>query len=141
MQRITRDHTVPPNKRYHVREPVAEVELGETFVVETINFRSPVIRTPADANPKVYREREETGPIYVRGIEPGSVLAIHIEEIRPEGHASGPRRARTPWAGSEGGSIGNIPRHSKVRRISARSSILPLPGPVPGSAPEPQGGG
>ena len=30
---------------------------------------TPVIRTPADANPAVYREREETGPIFVRGIE------------------------------------------------------------------------
>jgi len=89
MQRITRNHTVPVEKRYQVREPVAVVELGERFIVETINFRTPIIRTPADANPKVYREREETGPIYVQGIEPGDVLAIHIEGIRPEGHASG----------------------------------------------------
>ena len=89
MQRITRDHTVPPRKRYKVREPVAEVALGERFVVETINFRTPVIRTPADANPETYREREETGPIFVQGSEPGDVLAIYIEDIRPEGHASG----------------------------------------------------
>ena len=32
---------------------------------------------------------EETGPIFVHGIEPGDVLAIHIEDINPEGHASG----------------------------------------------------
>jgi len=89
MQRIMRDHTVPADKRYQVREPVAELELGETFVVETINFRTPVVRTPEDANPAVYREREETGPIFVKGVEPGDVLAIHIEDIQPEGHASG----------------------------------------------------
>ncbi len=89
MKRITREHTVPLDKRYLLREPVAEVELGESFVVETINFRTPIIRTPADANPALYREREETGPIYVRGVAPGDVLAIHIEDIRPEGHASG----------------------------------------------------
>jgi amidase len=89
MQRVTREHTIPPEKRYKVREPVAEVALGETFVVETINFRTPVIRTPADANPETYREREETGPIYVQGIEPDDVLAVHIEDIQPEGHASG----------------------------------------------------
>jgi amidase len=89
MQRITRDHTVPVDQRYQVFEPCAEVELGEPFVVETINFRTPIIRTPADANPSIYREREETGPIYVKGIQPGDVLAVHIEDIRPEGHASG----------------------------------------------------
>jgi amidase len=89
MQRIPRDKTVPQDKRYQVREPVAEVELGETFVVETINANTPVIRTPADANPTVFREREETGPIFIRGIEDGDVLAIHIEDIQPVGHAFG----------------------------------------------------
>jgi amidase len=89
MKRITRDKTVPPDKRYKVREPVAEVVLGETFVVETINFRTPVIRNPEDANPGTYREREETGPIFIRGIEPGDVVRVQIENIKPEGHASG----------------------------------------------------
>jgi len=89
MKRITRDHTVPVGKRGRVREPAATVDIDEPFVVETINFRTPVIRTPEDANPEHYREREETGPIFVTGIEPGDVLAIHIEKIRPEGHASG----------------------------------------------------
>jgi len=65
------------------------VVLGEPFVVETINFRTPIIRTPADANPQIYREREETGPVFVQGIEPGDILAIHIENIEPVGHASG----------------------------------------------------
>jgi amidase len=89
VKRITRDHTVPIDLRYKVREPVAEVNLGETFVVETVNFRTPVIRSEADANPSIYREREETGPIWIQGIKAGDVLAIHIEDIRPEGHASG----------------------------------------------------
>ena len=89
MKRITREHTVPPEQRHKARKPVAEVELGETFIVETINFRTPVVRTPADANPPRYREREETGPILVKGIEAGDCLAIQILDIRPEGHASG----------------------------------------------------
>jgi amidase len=89
MNRITRDKTVPVHLRYQVRQPVAEVELGEAFIVETINFRTPIIRTPQDANPETYREREETGPIFVKGIEPGDVLRIQIESITPEGHASG----------------------------------------------------
>lgn len=89
MRRIARSQTVPVDKRYRVYEPVAEVELDEPIIVETITFRTPVIRTPDDANPTTYREREETGPIYIRGIAPGDVLAIHIEAIEPVGHASG----------------------------------------------------
>ncbi len=89
MKRVSRDHTVAPDSRHHTTDPVAEVGLGETFIVETSNFRTPVIRTPEDANPAVYREREETGPIFVTGIESGDIMAIYIEDIRPEGHASG----------------------------------------------------
>jgi amidase len=91
LKRLTRDHTVPCPKRYQVREPALQVELGESFVVETINFRTPIVRSSADANPAVYREREETGPIFVKGIAPGDVLAIDILDITPEGHASGGR--------------------------------------------------
>ena len=89
MKRISRNNTVPVDKRHHVREPVAEVSIGESFIVETINFRTPIIQTPEDANPKEYKEREETGPIYIKGIDKGDILAIHIENIFPEGHASG----------------------------------------------------
>lgn len=53
MKRITRDHTVPVDRRYKVREPVAEVDLGESFLVETVNFRTPIIRSEADANPAI----------------------------------------------------------------------------------------
>ena len=89
MKRIPRDATIPPGERYRVRRPVAEVDLGETFVVETSNFRTPIIRSPEDANPQVYREREETGPVFVRGVEPGDHIAISIARIDPVGHASG----------------------------------------------------
>lgn len=89
MQKVTRDKTVPVDKRYKIRQSVIEIDLNESFLVETINFRTPVIRTPEDANPINYREREETGPIYINGIEASDILAIHIEDIQPEGHASG----------------------------------------------------
>lgn len=89
MKKITRDKTVPINMRYRVHKPVTKIDLGESLLVETINFGTPVIHTAEDANPKSYREREETGPIYVNGIKQGDVLAIHIKDIKPEGHASG----------------------------------------------------
>lgn len=88
-KRISREHTIPQELRHSVREPIATVELGETFVVETINDPSPIIREPKDADPEVVRGRQETGPIFVEGIEPGDVLAIEIIAIQPEGHAAG----------------------------------------------------
>lgn len=89
MKRVSRDRTVPVERRYKLYDPVAEVEPGEPFLVETMTFRTPVIDTPGDANPDSYREREETGPIFVKGVGPGDVLAIHIDDIQPVGHATG----------------------------------------------------
>ena len=39
MKRITGDRTVPPEKRYRVRELVEDVEIGELFFVEAISAR------------------------------------------------------------------------------------------------------
>ncbi len=99
IKRITRDKTIAPNVRYStyldenspLRRPAIEVEQGES-VVETINGPCPIIRTPDDVNPAEYQEREETGPIFVKGIEAGDVLAIRIEKITPVGHALGSYR-------------------------------------------------
>lgn len=57
MKRITRDNIVPPNMHHQIKEPVSFVELGESFVVETINIPSGITRTPEDANPKVFHDR------------------------------------------------------------------------------------
>ena len=73
------------------------IEPGETIIVETINHMTPVVRSEADIHPHgspEYREREETGPIFVRGAQPGDMLAVHIEQIDivglPHAHGWGP---------------------------------------------------
>lgn len=97
MRRLTRDHTVPVPMRYRVFEPALVVEPGETIVVETINHMTPIVRGPEDLAPHGsprYREREETGPIAVRGAGAGDMLAVRIEAIAivglPHAHGSGP---------------------------------------------------
>ncbi len=64
--------------------PVAEVDLGELFLVETEDCYSGRLRTPDDhftsdlwdtVNPA-------TGPIAIRGVRPGSVLRVEVVEIR-----------------------------------------------------------
>jgi len=137
VKRLSRRHTVPCDKRYRVHEPALQVDLGETFVVETINFRTPIIRTPADANPPAYREREETGPIFVTGIEPGDGLAIDILDIRPEGHASGGRyddSERNAFLEISGGQVhfpGGLtaPVRMMVGDIYVTPAALPVPNP------------
>ncbi|HOP80196.1 MAG TPA: acetamidase/formamidase family protein [Armatimonadota bacterium] len=97
MKRLTRDNTVPCGMRYKVFEPVMKIDPGETIIVETINHMTPIVRSEADLHPhrsEGYREREETGPIYVHGAKPGDSLAIKIEQIDivglPHTHGSGP---------------------------------------------------
>jgi amidase len=101
MRRLTRDHLVPEGRRYRVFEPAMNVEPGETILVETINHMTPIVRTEADLHPHgspEYRERLETGPIYVNGAEPGDMLAVKIKRIvvvgLPHAHGWGPLHNR-----------------------------------------------
>jgi amidase len=103
MKRLGREHTVPLGKRYKIFEPVITIEPGETLVVETINHMTPVVKGAEDLHAHgsdEYREREETGPIYVKGAKPGDSLAIKIESIDvvglPHAHGSGPLLDRYP---------------------------------------------
>lgn len=103
MKRLTRDHTVPGDRRYRVHEPALTADPGDTIIVETINHMTPIVRSEADLHPHgsaEYREREETGPIFVRGAQPGDMLAVRIDKIEIEGlphaHGSGPLAERLP---------------------------------------------
>jgi amidase len=103
VKRLTRDKTIPCQRRYKVSEPVLVVEPGETIVVETINHMTPIVWSEADLHPHgspEYKEREETGPVAVLGAKPGEMLAIRIEDVQivglPHAHGSGPLCDRFP---------------------------------------------
>lgn len=88
MKRLTRDKTVPCHLRYKVFEPEIIIEPCETIIVETINHMTPVVLSEKDLHAfgtPEYREREETGPIYVNGAKKGDSLAIHIQKIEMVG--------------------------------------------------------
>jgi len=103
MKRLTREHLIPLDARYRVLEPAIEIEPGETLVMETINHMSPIVYSQEDlcshGSPE-YKERQETGPIAIRGAEPGGCLAIRIDDIKivglPHAHGGGPLRDRFP---------------------------------------------
>src|SRR5437762_11655002 len=84
MQRITRDKITVVFD--HHLAPVATVQPGEVFVVETEDSRSGRTRTPETTTPEFllamrragYYGNPVTGPFYVAGAEPGDTLAVHI---------------------------------------------------------------
>ena len=71
-------------------EPVIEVTAGERFVVETADSLCGLVKRAA---PKGFAIDEVlatlggacpvTGPVYVAGAEPGGVLEVHIDAVRP----------------------------------------------------------
>ena len=86
MQRITRDKLTPVFDRR--LPPVARVEPGEMFVVETEDSRGGRTRVPEHTTPEYllamrkrgYHGNPVTGPIFVEGAQPGDTLAVHILE-------------------------------------------------------------
>jgi amidase len=70
--------------------PVIEVEPGESFALETEDAPSGTYRTPEDAarlldawylNYSPPKANPLTGPVYVKGAEPGDTLVVHIERL------------------------------------------------------------
>lgn len=96
MRRLSRKHTVGRD-RYQSFEPAMTIDPGEAIVVETINHMTPIVHSEKDlhahGSPQ-YREREETGPIYVNGACPDDCLAVEILDIQivglPHAHGGGP---------------------------------------------------
>lgn len=67
--------------------PIARVECGKSFVVETIDAFEGRLRSKHDLYtarcPGPPRANPQTGPIYVEGAEPGDTLVVQIEAIEP----------------------------------------------------------
>ena len=79
--RITRDHLV--YKMDKGNPPVMEVDPGDVVVFETYDARTGTIRTEADLldRPHPLGTNPASGPVFVRGAEPGDTLCIEVEEI------------------------------------------------------------
>ncbi|WNV86901.1 acetamidase/formamidase family protein [Umezawaea sp. Da 62-37] len=69
--------------------PALTVDPGDTVVVRSLDAggRLERQRTPGEERPRMFQERRGhclTGPIAVRGAEPGQVLAVHVVSLRPD---------------------------------------------------------
>jgi amidase len=67
--------------------PVLEIDPGETVTLETNDCFTGQIRTEADLVTEIDLERvnSATGPIAVRGAEPGDSLVVELLEVKPQG--------------------------------------------------------
>src|SRR6059036_2435941 len=67
-------------------EPVLEIEPGETVTFETNDCFTGQITTEADLVTEIDFDRvnSATGPIAVRGAEPGDSLVVELLEVRPD---------------------------------------------------------
>ncbi len=87
MHRISREHIA-----YRIDKslpPVLEIDPGDRVSLETFDARTGTIQTDADLldHPHPDGANPTTGPVYVRGAEPGDALVVDIEKIdlAPEG--------------------------------------------------------
>ncbi|UCC67126.1 MAG: acetamidase/formamidase family protein [Armatimonadota bacterium] len=69
MQRFFTGRLDGPQCSGNPLEPIGEVELGQTFVIEA----------------SLEEEREPLGPVFIRGVQPGDGVAIHVEDIQVGG--------------------------------------------------------
>lgn len=80
---IGTEHVVYQFSRFS--EPCAEIEPGEAVQFETMDAANNRYRTVADAlalRTPLERSNPATGPVFVRGAEPGDSLVVSIDEIR-----------------------------------------------------------
>ncbi|MBM3945058.1 MAG: hypothetical protein FJ317_06165, partial [SAR202 cluster bacterium] len=127
MQRITRDKAL--KYEFNFRDtPLLRVKQGESFVVESWDAGSGIIKSPADYK-KLRSSPEWTsepikgnpiaGPIYVDGAEKGDLLEVTLEAIEPLDYGwtlfdrdIGPLGDSSHWSALNKGTI-SIIKHEK----------------------------
>jgi amidase len=97
MKRVERSRDSLKYTIDHRHAPVLEVEQGEAFVLETEDAPSGIYRRPEDAahlldawylNYSPSMTNPVTGPVYIRGAEPGDTLVVEIEKLELEGQSA-----------------------------------------------------
>ena len=79
---LSRDHIVYSLDRYH--SPVLEIDSGDTVIFETWDARTGTVRADTDLldHPHPDGTNPATGPVRVRGAEPGDALVVDIVDIK-----------------------------------------------------------
>ncbi|WAH39176.1 acetamidase/formamidase family protein [Alicyclobacillus dauci] len=96
-------------------EAALEVEAGSTVIVETCDcFENQIIRSDQDFGTLDWeRINPATGPIYVKGAEPGDILVVRIQDIEFEAQG-------VMTTGPNLGVLGDELKENVIRMISIR---------------------
>jgi amidase len=139
MQRLSRDKYI-----YEMSAdspPAYEVDLGETLIVEVWDAFAGRYTVHKDKQDDEERANPATGPIYVRGIEPGDAMAINIIDITPVGDgilntASGRKILDVDYEFAYYNETLSIP----LRPMIGVVGVAPAVGVLDGKLPTDQGG-
>ncbi len=99
-----------PQANGNPHKPIAEANPGDTFIIEST--------VPPE-------EKKPLGPLYIKGVKPGDIIAIHIEDIKI-----------TKWWGIEL-DFGMLPEIQQAQRLKEIGFKIPmgdkimLPGNIP----------
>jgi acetamidase/formamidase len=129
MKRFAREKATITEFGAHLA-PGLEVDLDEKFIIETndnwwnlLGERDSVPRPtePPLAALQVFRANPVGGPVYIRGVEPGDTLVVHIEKIAVRDWG---------WTGTLVG-FGQFAGRSEIKEIDENFStvIRHVPGP------------
>jgi acetamidase/formamidase len=94
MTTASRTHVLTGERVHHAWDnsipPLLEIEPGDTVVFQTRNAsdgrvtpETPVGASPPPAEEPSFRGHPLTGPVYVRGAQPGDTLEIEILDLKP----------------------------------------------------------
>lgn len=105
-------------------DPVMEIEPGDRVVVETRDAFDGHIHSEDDSPSKVLKMpflNPQNGPIMINGAEPGDVVAVYIESMKPRGENPVGTCCMIPefgaLTGTEYTAMLNEPLPEKVRRL------------------------
>ena len=116
MKRLASDHCVYSMDRSNA--PAIAIEPGENIVVETQDCYSNTVKTQSDSfRPEDWdRVNPATGPIEVKGAEPGDVLVVKVMDLQP----------RSPGTMVQQEGVGGLKRHvreTKTRKTPIRDGV------------------
>ena len=142
MRRLTSDHFISEMSRGH--PAVYSIKPGETVIVETLDCHGGMVGKDGRHRPGPTCANPATGPIEIKGAEPGQAVAVRIHEVRPADwgfiSGGGDREAATVVDMKDGAAAFPWGLRLPLDPMIGVIGLAPGGGPVPTTTPGDHGG-